>query len=69
MAKYVDLKKSRYPLEYQEAKAAFEKEFFSSALRKFQGNVSSTAEEMNMSRRNLHLKIINLGIKVEKFRQ
>ncbi|MBU0692565.1 hypothetical protein KKH18_12230 [bacterium] len=68
MAKFVDLKKSRYPLDFHEAKAAFEREFVSSALKKFDGNVSSTAEEMNMSRRNLHLKIISLGINVEKMR-
>lgn len=68
MAKYVDIKKSRYPLDFQEAKDAFEREFISHALLKFDGNVSSAAEEMNMSRRNLHLKISSLGINVEKMR-
>ena len=69
MAKYVDLKKSRYPLDFHEAKAVFEKEFVSKALKKFGGNISSTAEETNMSRRNLHLKIISLGIKVDPLRR
>jgi DNA-binding NtrC family response regulator len=68
MAKFINLKKSRYPLEFQEAKAAFEREFFTNVLRKFNGNVSFTAEETSMSRRNLHLKIIGLGIDVERLR-
>jgi DNA-binding NtrC family response regulator len=68
MAKFVDLKKTRYPLEFQEAKTAFEKEFFTNVLRKFNGNVSATAEETNMSRRNLHLKIIGLDIEVDRLR-
>jgi len=68
MSKYINLKKTRYPLEFHEAKAAFEKEFFTNVLKKYNGNVSSTATETQMSRRNLHLKIIGLGIDVERLR-
>ena len=46
----------------REARAAFEKEFLTRKLRENHGNVSKTADEIDVERSNLHRKIKALGI-------
>jgi two-component system nitrogen regulation response regulator NtrX len=46
----------------KEARAAFEKEFIIRKLRENQGNISKTADEIDVERSNLHRKIKALGI-------
>jgi two-component system nitrogen regulation response regulator NtrX len=49
----------------KEARAAFEKEFITRKLRENHGNVSKTADEIDVERSNLHRKIKALGIVTE----
>jgi ActR/RegA family two-component response regulator len=53
-------------MNFQLAKSAFEKEFFTYVLRMFNGNVSQTARAVGMARRNLQLKIQQDRINVER---
>jgi two-component system, NtrC family, nitrogen regulation response regulator NtrX len=46
----------------REARAAFEKEFISRKLKENNGNISKTADEIDVERSNLHRKIKALGI-------
>ncbi len=46
----------------KEARAAFEREFIARKLRENRGNVSKTADEIDVERSNLHRKIKALGI-------
>ncbi len=48
----------------REARAAFEREFITRRLRENNGNVSRTAEAINVERSNLHRKIKALGIEI-----
>lgn len=49
----------------RDARAEFEREFISQKLREFGGNVSKTADAIDVERSNLHRKIKALGIEVE----
>jgi two-component system, NtrC family, nitrogen regulation response regulator NtrX len=49
----------------REARAAFEKEFITRKLRENNGNISKTADEIDVERSNLHRKIKALGIVTE----
>ncbi len=48
----------------REARAAFEREFITRKLKENNGNVSRTAEAINVERSNLHRKIKTLGIEI-----
>ena len=50
-----------YPLK--EAREKFEKEYLTIQLRKFNGNISKTANFVGMERSALHRKLKGLGIK------
>ena len=49
----------------KDARAEFEREFITQKLRENNGNVSKTAEAINVERSNLHRKIKALGIETE----
>ncbi len=49
----------------KDARAAFEREFITQKLRENNGNVSRTADSINIERSNLHRKIKALGIETE----
>lgn len=48
---------TQLPDSYREAKEAFEKRFLQEKLRKNEGNISRTAEDIGLERSNLHRKI------------
>ena len=50
-----------YPLK--EAREKFEKDYLTSLLKKYKGNISKTAEFVGMERSALHRKLKTLGIK------
>ncbi len=50
----------------KEASSRFEKEFISRRLAQNEGNIAKTAEQIGIARRNLHRKIRQLGIQVER---
>jgi two-component system nitrogen regulation response regulator NtrX len=50
----------------KDARAAFEREFITQKLRENNGNVSKTADAINVERSNLHRKIKALGIETEE---
>jgi len=50
----------------KEATVRFEREFISRKLTQNAGNISKTAERIGIARRNLHRKIRQLGIQVER---
>ncbi len=50
-----------YPLK--EAREKFEKNYLTSQLKKYKGNISKTAEFIGMERSALHRKLKTLGIK------
>jgi two-component system nitrogen regulation response regulator NtrX len=50
----------------KEARAEFEREFITQKLRENNGNVSKTADAINVERSNLHRKIKALGIETEE---
>lgn len=52
-------------MDYQEAKKAFEKEYLVQMLRKNKWNISATADEIKLARKNLQLKIRQLEIEKE----
>ena len=47
----------------KEARENFEKEYLSTQLKKFNGNISKTADFIGMERSALHRKLKSLGIK------
>jgi two-component system, NtrC family, nitrogen regulation response regulator NtrX len=49
----------------KEARAAFEKEYITRKLKENNGNISRTADEIDVERSNLHRKIKALGIATE----
>ncbi|MEL7656630.1 MAG: sigma-54 dependent transcriptional regulator [Bacillota bacterium] len=55
-------KKDMGQMRYQEAKRVFEKEYLMQMLKKNQWNISATADEINLARKNLQLKIKQLNI-------
>jgi DNA-binding NtrC family response regulator len=58
-----------FPLEYQAAKAEFEREFFVRALEREDGNVSRTARAVHIARRNLQLKVRIYKIDLRRIRK
>lgn len=56
------------PQGLREARRCFEQQFIEMALRKFSCNISRTAREIKIARRNLQIKIQQFGINVEKLR-
>ncbi len=50
-------------MDFQEAKRTFEREYLMKMLKKNQWNISATAEEIRIARKNLQLKIKQLNIK------
>ena len=50
-----------YPLK--DAREKFEKDYLTSQLKKYKGNISKTAEFIGMERSALHRKLKTLGIK------
>jgi two-component system nitrogen regulation response regulator NtrX len=55
--------KSSLSIPLKEARENFEKEYLSTQLRKFNGNISKTADFIGMERSALHRKLKGLGIK------
>ena len=55
--------KSSLSIPLKEARENFEKEYLSTQLKKFNGNISKTADFIGMERSALHRKIKGLGIK------
>ncbi|MDR3295209.1 MAG: sigma 54-interacting transcriptional regulator, partial [Clostridiales Family XIII bacterium] len=51
---------------YKDIKSKFEKDYLFKMLRKNNWNISVTAKEIGLSRRNLHEKINQLGLKKEE---
>ncbi|MDA7444478.1 hypothetical protein N8780_01355 [Candidatus Pelagibacter ubique] len=47
----------------KEARENFEKEYLTTQLKKFNGNISKTADFIGMERSALHRKLKGLGIK------
>ena len=60
-----EISKSENPLSVplKEARENFEKEYLSTQLKKFNGNISKTADFIGMERSALHRKLKGLGIK------
>lgn len=56
-------KKDMSKMRYQEAKRVFEKEYLEQMLKKNRWNISATADEINLARKNLQLKIKQLDIR------
>ena len=54
---------------FREARQQFERQYLEAALRKYSANISRTAREINLARRNLQIKIQKLGIDVSKIRE
>jgi len=50
----------------KEATGRFEREFILRRLAQNDGNIAKTAEQIGIARRNLHRKIRQLGIRVER---
>lgn len=69
MPRIIDLQRTRYALNYQRAKMAFEKEYFTHVLREFEGNISHAARAIGMARRNVQIKIQQYRINVERMRK
>ncbi|MFH1010465.1 MAG: sigma-54 dependent transcriptional regulator [bacterium] len=53
----------------REARRQFERRFIEAALRRYAANISRTAREIRIARRNLQEKIRQLGINMEKLRR
>jgi DNA-binding NtrC family response regulator len=53
---------------FKDAKARFEKEYFSELIRKHHGNISQAAQEAKIDRRNIHVKIKRYGIATKDLR-
>jgi DNA-binding NtrC family response regulator len=62
-----------FSLPYKDAKKSvldeFEKAFFENLLKKTGGNISKTALEAKIHRKNLHVKLSELGIDPKQFSQ
>ncbi len=50
----------------KEATLRFERVFIENRLTRNDGNISKTAEQIGIARRNLHRKIRQLGIRIER---
>ena len=54
---------NRLSVPLKEAREKFEKEYLTMQLKKFNGNISKTADFVGMERSALHRKLKGLGIK------
>jgi len=59
-------KRASQAVTLREARAEFEREFIIRKLREFGGNISRTAEAIDVERSNLHRKIKALGVEAEE---
>ena len=55
--------KTLYLITLKEAREKFEKEYLTTQLKKFNGNISKTADFIGMERSALHRKLKSLGNK------
>ena len=60
---YEDTAKNSLSVPLKEARENFEKEYLTTQLKKFNGNISKTADFIGMERSALHRKLKGLGIK------
>ncbi len=60
---YIQNKPAKIDLTLKEARDNFEREYLENQLKKFDGNVSKTAEAVGMERSALHRKLTSLNIK------
>jgi DNA-binding NtrC family response regulator len=58
-----------FPIDYKSAREQFERQFIRRALLLHRGNVSRTAVSLNVGRRNLQVKIRQLGIDLDSIRR
>ena len=56
-------------MTYRQAKQRFEREYLSDALAAHEGNITRTAQDIGMSRRQLFNKISELGLSAETDKQ
>ena len=57
------ISENRLSVPLKEAREKFEKEYLTMQLKKFNGNISKTADFVGMERSALHRKLKGLGIK------
>ena len=57
------LQEDNFSIPLKEARENFEKDYLTTQLKKFGGNVSKTAKFVGMERSALHRKLKSLGIK------
>ena len=55
--------KNSFSFPLKEARENFEKNYLTSQLKKFKGNISKTADFIGMERSALHRKLKSLGIR------
>jgi two-component system nitrogen regulation response regulator NtrX len=60
----IPLAEKAFSVPLKEARENFEKEYLTTQLKKFNGNISRTADFIGMERSALHRKLKGLGIKV-----
>lgn len=65
----IRIKRVEYPIHLTCAKALFESEFITAALRRERGNVSKTARTLSIGRRNLQLKVHHYQIDIARIRR
>ena len=58
-----EFSESNFLFPLKEARENFEKNYLSSQLKRFKGNISKTADFVGMERSALHRKLKSLGIK------
>jgi DNA-binding NtrC family response regulator len=68
-AEAVMVEHREYPLDFAQARALFEQEFLTQALKRERGNVSRTAQTIGIARRNLQIKIRVYGIDIARIRR
>ena len=57
------LQEDNFSIPLKEARENFEKDYLTTQLKKFGGNVSKTAKFVGMERSALHRKLKDLGVK------
>ena len=66
--KMLVLEDAEYPVNLHEARALFDTRLLEHVLRSCNGNVSEAARKLNLSRRNLQIKIRNFDIDICRIR-
>ncbi len=56
-------------IDFKEARFVFERRFLCEALRRHNGVIAQVAEAIGMSRKNLYIKLDNLGIEYDQYRR